>query len=57
MRGNVRERSRAAVAKAGTRDKRRPVESAGTWTETRGKRADGPWRPGKSKLKRRGGAS
>lgn len=49
---NIRKDSAAAVAKAGSRERRAPVQSAGAWTPMRGKRAEGPWRPGKTAAKR-----
>ena len=54
MRANVKERSRKAVAAAGSRQRQAPVDSAGTWREERGKRAQGPFRPGKTARKRQG---
>lgn len=54
MRSGVREKSRAAVQVAGTRERRNPVNSAGTWGLA-GKRKDGPFRPGKTAAKRKGG--
>lgn len=53
MRSGVRERSRAAVAVAGQRERGRPSASAQAWT-TKGKRPKGPFRPGKTAAKRGG---
>lgn len=55
LRGRVQERSREAVAKAGTRIPGSPVKTAGTWREQGGKLADGPFRPGKTAAERRRG--
>lgn len=54
LRSGVAERSRAAVDKAGTRAKSKPVDSAGTWGPS-GKRKEGPFRPGKTAAKRKTG--
>lgn len=54
LRSGVAERSRDAVGKAGTRERRAPVSSAGTWGPS-GKRKDDPFRPGKTKAERKGG--
>ena len=55
MRANVKERSRKSRAVNGLkRIRQAPVDSAGTWREERGKRAEGPWRPGKTARKRQG---
>lgn len=55
MRSGVRERSREAVSRAGTRERRKPTTTAGTWRETRGKLVEGPFRPGKTAFERRNG--
>jgi hypothetical protein len=55
LRNGVRERSAAAVAKAGSRVRGEPVQTAGRWREQRGRLKEGPFRPGKSKAERRGG--
>lgn len=52
MRNGVRERSRAAVAKAGARERRAPSESARSWRPEGGLRAQGPFRPGKTTRKK-----
>lgn len=48
----LQQRSRNAVAVAGTRQRGAPVKSAGYWTLVRGKR-EGPFRPGKTALGRK----
>lgn len=51
--GRVRKDSTDAVARAGTRERRAPVKTAGTWRAERGKLKEGPFRPGKTAAKRR----
>lgn len=50
---NVRKDSADAVANAGSRVPGKPVKSAKAWTELRGNRPDGPFRPGKTQHERR----
>ena len=54
---SIKTDSANAVAKAGTREKGAPSKSAGTWTELRGNRPAGPFRPGKTAAERRGSRS
>lgn len=51
----IKSDSSKAVQVAGTRERRKPSGSAHVWTELRGKRPDGPWRPGKTARERRHG--
>lgn len=54
-RSEVQNDSRKAVDRAGTRDRRSPVTSAGTWRTQRGKLPeDQDFRPGKTRVKREG---
>lgn len=51
---NVRQDSAKAVAVAGTRERRAPVQTAGTWREQGGKLPETEtFRPGKTKHERR----
>lgn len=51
---NVKQASAAAVAKAGTRERKAPVVTAGRWREQRGRLPeDAIFRPGKTASQRR----
>jgi len=56
LRGDVQQKSRAAVGRAGMRERRSPVDTAGTWRPEGGKLPEGEtFRPGKTARGRRGG--